>query len=255
MTRAVETLKALTVSAPANPEYQHLLALCYLEGAAGGEARGEQRRGGADRAIAILESLVKDYPSNPDYAYDLSEAYARIHLPQPPVPPETQRAIEDRLGKALALLQKLVAQHPEVPDFAAAQARVHDKLGSFQRQTGHWAEAEEEFRKAIAVQAPLVKEFPDALYYGLWMAAFRIALADTLIHQNRAGEAQADLEKTIESLLRQLEQRPEIPRPHNLLALGYSRLAMALGQAGQKEQADQVARKAEEERNAGRRAP
>ncbi len=255
MSRAMETLKALTASAPANPDYQHLLALCYLEGAAGGEAKGEERKGGAERAIAILEGLVRDVPANPDYAYDLSEAYARIHLPQPPVPPEAQRAIEARLGKALVLLEKLVAQHPEVPDFAATEARVHDKLGAFQRQIGHWPEAEQQFRKAIAVQVSLVKEFPEAPYYGLWMATFRIALADALAHQDRATEAQADLQEAIGSLERQLEQRPEVPRPHNLLALGYSRLAMVLRQAGQREQADQATRKAEEERKAGRGAP
>ena len=118
-----------------------------------------------------------------------------------------------------------------------------------------WAEAEQSFRKAIAIQAPLVKQFPDAPYYGLWMATFRIALADALIRRNQPGEARTELEETISALLRQLEQRPDIPPPHDLLALGYSKLAIALRQAGENDQADEAARKAEQERNAVRRSP
>jgi len=63
------------------------------------------------------------------------------------------------------------------------------------------------------------------------------------------------LEETISTLLRQLEQRPDIPPPHELLALGYSKLATALRQAGEKDLADEATRKAEQERTAGRRAP
>ena len=119
----------------------------------------------------------------------------------------------------------------------------------------HWAEAEQHFRKAIALQAPLVKQFPDAPYYGLWMATFRIALADALIRRDQPGEARAELEDTISTLLRELEQRPDVVPPHDLLALGYSRLAIALRQAGEEDRADEAARKAEQERKAVHRSP
>ena len=113
---------------------------------------------------------MEAFPSVTDYAYDLSEAYARIHIPRPPIAADTQRTIEERFGKALALLEKLVAEHPEIPDFRAAEARLQDKLGSFYRQMERWSEAEQNFRKAIALQSPLVKQFPDVNYYGLRMA-------------------------------------------------------------------------------------
>ena len=220
-----------------------------------GNGPRSEARGGAERAIEILEGLVQAHPGIPDYAYDMSEAYARIHIPRPPIPPENQRTIEDRLGKSLALLEKLVAQHPDIPDFPAAEARIHDKLGSFHRQMEHWADAEQQFRKAIALQAPLVKQFPDAPFYGLWMATFRIALADALIRRNLPGEARTELEDTISTLLRQLEQRREIPPPHELLALGYSKLAVALRQLGEGDRADEAERKAEQERSVLRRSP
>ena len=255
LAQAVGLLRGLPSAPSANPEYQHLLALCYLEGAAVGGAGGAEAKGGAEHAIEILESLVEAFPGISDYAYDLSEAYARIRIPRPPIVPDTENLIEERFGKSLSLLQRLVLQHPDVPDFLAAEARVHDKLGSFHRQMENWADAEQNFRKAIAIQATLVKQFHDAPYYGLWMATFRIALADALIRRNQPGEARAELEETISVLLRQLQQRPEMPRPHDLLGLAYSKLEIALRQAGEKDQADEAARKAEQERNAVPRAP
>jgi hypothetical protein len=49
-----------------------------------------------------------------------------------------------------------------------------------------------------------------------------------------------------------LEQTPGLAPPHELLALGYSKLAVALRQAGKKEQAEQASRKAEQERASAR---
>jgi len=255
LVRAVALLKGMPAAPTANPECQHLLALCYLEGAPAADADRPEARKGAERAIEILESLVRAFPDIPDYAYDLSEAYGRIHIPPPPIAPETQKMIEERVGKSLALLEQPVAKHPDIPDFLAAEARIHDKLGSFHRQMERWAEAEESFRKAIAIQVSLVKQFPEAPYYGFWMASFRIAHADALIRRNQPDEARTELEETISALLRQLEQRPDIPPPHDLLALGYSKLAIALRQAGERDQADEAARKAEQERKSVRRSP
>jgi eukaryotic-like serine/threonine-protein kinase len=253
LAKAVVLLRALAATPPANPECEHLLALCYLEGAAAEDA--PRPEGGDERAIEILERLVAAFPGIADYAYDLSEAYARIHIPEPPIPPEVQNTIEERFGKSLALLEKLVIKYPDIPDFLAAEARIHDKLGAFHRAMDHWAEAEQSFRKAVALQASLVKQFSDVPYYGLWMATFRIALADALIRRNQPREARTELEEAISKLLRQLEQRPEIPPPHDLLALGYATLEIALREAGENGLADEAARKAEQERNSVRRSP
>jgi hypothetical protein len=64
-----------------------------------------------------------------------------------------------------------------------------------------------------------------------------------------------ELEETIAALLRQLEQRADISRPHDLLALGYSKLEIALRQMGEEARADEAARNAEQERNSVRRSP
>lgn len=252
LARAVAVLRQLSAQPPPNPDCQHLLALCYLEGAPVDGPRRSDANSAAENAIEILEGLVRAFPDTPDYAYDLSEAYARIRIPRPPIPDEIQATIEERLGKSLALLQKLVRQHPDLPDFLAAEARLHDKLGSFQRQMDRWADAESSFSKAIALQTRLVERFPDVPSYGIWMATFRIAFADALVRRSQAATARSELEGALATLLRQLEQRPEQPRPRDLLALGYSKLAIALRQLGEQDQADEASRKADQELAAAR---
>ena len=219
------------------------------------EGATPETRRGDERAIEILEGLVKSYPGIPDYAYDLSEAYTRMHIPEPPIPPEVENTVEQRFGKALALLERLVVEHPDVPDFLSSEARLHHKLGSFYRQMEHWADAEQSFRKAVAIQALLVSQFPDAPYYGLWTANFRVALADALIRLNRPGEARTELDGTISALLAELNQRPGMDSLHDMLALAYFQLEIAFRQTGDKDHADEAASKAEHERNAVRHSP
>lgn len=247
LAKSVALLRSLPASSPDDPEAQHLLALCYLEGAPLEGDRLPAVRAGADHAIEILEKLVNTFPGVFDYAYDLSEAYGRIHIPQPPIGPEEQEQIEGRLAKSVTLLRQLTAEHPDVPDFPAAQARAYDKLGSFHRHIEDWEKAERDFREAILLQAPLVKLFPDAPSYWQWMATFRIALADVLLHRNQAEEARNILEETISTLMHEIQQNPRIEPPHGLLALGYSKLAVSLRQLGQKDQASEAERKAEHE--------
>ena len=249
LAKSVALLKSLPTLPSSNPEIQHLLALCYLEGAPVEDGRGAAVKAGADHAIEILQHLVNAFPGISDYAYDLSEAYARIHIPQPPIPPEEQEQIEDRLAKSMALLERLTTQHPDIPDFPAAEARACEKSGAFHRQIGDWEKAEQEFRQAIALQAPLLKSFPGVPSYGLWMATLRIALADAMLHRNEPEEARKILGETISTLMGQLQTRPDIPPPHGLLALGYSKLAVALRQIGEKNQADEAERKAKHEQS------
>ncbi|HNQ87978.1 MAG TPA: protein kinase [Verrucomicrobiota bacterium] len=255
LAKAVVLLKRLSDSSPTNPEYQHLLALCYLEGAEVEDGPRGEGRDPDERAIEILQGLVKAFPAIPDYAYDLSEAYVRIHLPDPPIPRDVEDRIEERFGRALAVIERLVIKHPDVPDYASSEARVHHKLGSFHRKMDRWDSAEQSFRKAIEIQAPLVKQFPDTPHYGFWLGTFRLALADALIRRDQPGAARTEVEGTIAVVSLQLQRRPEMDSLHDLLALGYSQLEKALRQIGEKRLADEAARKAEQERIAVRRLP
>jgi len=255
LAKAVTLLGAFSASPPVDPEYEHLLALCYLEGATVEDGRTSEAGGGDERAIGILERLVKGSPSFPDYAYDLTEAYMRVPIPQPPVPPEVENRILERFSKALALVDKLASQHPDVPDYLVSEARIHHKLGSIHRQMERWADAEQCFRKAMGIQTLLVNRFPDSPSYRVWMATFRIALADALNRRDEPAEARVELEGTIPALLRQVTQWPEMNSLHDLLSLAYAQLEVALRQQGEDALAAEAARKAEQERSFARRAP
>ncbi len=248
LNKAVMLLEELAQQHPAKLKYQHLMALCYLEGAPVAQFRATGPRVGDERAIEILEGLVKAQPDVPDYAYDLSEAYARMHIPQPPIPPEDQRIVEDRLLKAIALLDTLVARHPNIPEYLTAQAHTYHKLGAFFRQTDRFAEAQQILRKAVAIQSSLVDQFPGAPYHKVWLGTFRIALGDVLTRSNEFPAACAVLDETLASLTRLLGEQPDMVFLHGQLARGYSNLAVALRRSGQREAATQAEQHAEQER-------
>lgn len=255
MNRAVMLLRQLSTTAAPNPEYQHLLALCYLEGAQVDEGRRGDGRGGNERGIEILEGLVKAFPGIPDYSYDLSEAYARLHIPEPPILPEMEAVVVERFSKALALLDSLVIKHPDIPDFLASQARLHHKLGAFHRQMDRWQEAEGSFRKAMALQHLLVAQFPESPYYTVWMATFRMALADALMRREQPGEAVSELQGAIADLSLQAKRQPRAASLHERLAAAYGQLELALRLTGQASLADEAARQAKQERALARPSP
>lgn len=249
LTQAVALLEELAQQRPDESRYQHLLALCYLEGAPLRESQGAGPRGGADHAIAILEDLVKAKPDMPDYAYDLSEAYARMHVPRPPIGPEDQQMAEEHFRKAAAILDKLVAQHPNLPEYLTAQAHIYHKLGAFFRQTDRFSEADQSLRKAIAIQSSLVAQFPNAPYHRVWLGTFQVALGDVLIRSRQPQEAHLVTEEAIDMLTRLLTDYPEMQFLRTQLVRGYSNLAIALRQSGQREAAAQAEQRAEQERN------
>ena len=245
LAKAVTLLEEL----PAEPRCQHLLALCYLEGAPLGKSHDSGPRAGDERAIEILEGLTKAQPDVPDYAYDLSEAYARIHIPQPPIAPDDQQIVEERFHNAAALLDKLVAQHPNIPEYLTAQAHVYHKLGSFFRQTDRFTDAEQSLRKAISIQSAITEQFPNAPYYRVWLGTFQIALGDVLTRSNQLQEARSTLEEAVAMLTRLLTDQPEMTFIHSQLSRAYSDLAVALRQSGQRDAAIQADQRARRERD------
>lgn len=249
LVKAVALLEELTQQQPAEPQCQHLMALCYLEGAPVRQPRGSGPQGGDERAIEILEGLVKARPDVPDYAYDLSQAYARMHVPRPPIPPEDQQKAEERFHRAAAILDKLVSQRPNIPEYLTAQAQIYHKLGDFLRQTDRFTEAEQSLRKAISVQSALVEQSPNTPYYKIWLGTFQIALGDVLTRSSHPQEARSILEEATAMLTRLLADQPGMTFIHSQLSRAYSNLAVALRQSGQRDAAIQADQRAGQERD------
>ena len=252
LAKAIAVLKELVEEHPAEPRYRHLLALCYLESPPG---RRSAETGSESEAIQILEGLVEAFPEVADYRYDLSEAYARVHIPPrrpapgegpPPQGPPPEGSAGEQLKKALALSEKLVAEHPYIPQYTASQARILHRLGSLYRQTGRHDEAERSYRKAVALQAPLAAQSPKSAEDTIWLGAFQNSLADVLARRGEPREARSLLEGTVKALEGLFESDPGLWFVHGMLARTQSSLAAVLRHAGEKELAAEAERQAEE---------
>ncbi len=244
--RAIALLTALNQEQPKNPDYRHLLALCYREFV---PPPRQGHLNAVGKAIEILEGLVQDYPQIADYRLDLCETYAAVETIEPGPPQRVFPVIEERLRKAMALSQQLTAQHPNVPEYLASQARLHHRLGEVLRKMRRLDDAEESDRKALEIQAQLVKSFPEVVTYQVWEAAFRNSLADLLLLRDRLGEARAIADTNIARASRLLDDHPELRYLHALLMQANRTLAAALRRGGEAEQASKADAQAEMHRS------
>lgn len=202
--RAIEILTVLTTQFPEVDEYRHLIARCYRDRAHG---RAWQ---GVERAIEILIDLIRENPDVAQYQYELIETYARWDVRMAEASREAQADAERDLGLALELSEKLVAAHPNIPDYRVSQVHIHHKLASVLDHSEHrnrgqdndnrFAESEQHFRAAIALQQGLVAEFPEVVSYQLWQAVIELNLARHLLFREEMDEALATVEEAIEIL-------------------------------------------------------
>ena len=99
------------------------------------EARGHQAKGGAEAPSRFSRGWSKPFRAFPTMPMDLSEAFARIHIPRPPIPAEAQRVIGSRFGKALVCWRSC---SPGIPIFLIFLPPKHASMTSWERSTGKW---------------------------------------------------------------------------------------------------------------------
>ena len=209
LAEAATLLEGLVAEHPAEPSYQHMLALCYRDGPSRPRADSPDADP-REQAITILERLAANHPDVPDYRYDLAEAYAKGH-PGPPGsrPGDTDAKGEERLRKALEITEKLAADNPYIPAYLAAQTHTLHKLGATLRQAGRLDEAEQSLARAVAIQSRLVEQLPDAAGHKVWLGVLRISNADLLVRRGKLQDAEAALDATAELLAQVHEDMPE----------------------------------------------
>jgi len=244
--RAIALLTALNQEQPKNPDYRHLLALCYRESVA---PPGQGRLNPAGKAIEILEGLVQDFPQISDYRLDLCETYAAVKAMEGRPPQRVLPVMEERLRKALTLSQQLTAQHPNVPEYLASQARIHHRLGEVFRTMRRLDDAEDSDLKALDIQTQLVRGFPEVVTYQVWEAAFRNSLADLLLLRGKLPETRALAEANVARTGRLLDNHPELWYLHALLMESNRTLAAVLRRSGEAEQASKAESEAERHRS------
>ena len=187
LTQAINMLQQLTEQYGAVPDYQQLLALCYLErskqvrwtsGAAAEEALAQ--------AVGLLQALIAQYPRNPDYRFTLSEVYSTRRADDPNAQASELAAIEQRQLQALKLLEELHREHPNVPDYLVSQIKVRHNLGAWNKRFEKLGAAAEHLRQALQLQEPLTQAHPTLSSNVIRTMLLRETYADVLVRL--AGE-------------------------------------------------------------------
>ena len=248
MQQATAMFSELAEQFPSNPNYRHMLALCYRDGVPHGDALDRDATASAfDKATHILEQLVHDFPDVPDYRYDLSKTYAMPDFHRPPSD-QNYAASELRLRKALSIAEQLAAEYPHIPLYAVSLAHIYHRLGDVLRRSDRLDEAELFVRKAVALQSSLVNQFPKVPSYLLWLAVFRNSLANVLVARGQLKEARSLLEDTVATLTSLQEKNPDLWFVHGMLGRSYRSLASVLHQSGGEELALKAEQQADEQR-------
>jgi tetratricopeptide (TPR) repeat protein len=200
---AAGILGGLIAADPDVPEYQRMLARCYMRWPPPAEGPDALRDTEAphERAVALLEALVAAYPEVPEYRFDLSEALLVAARPgDGPRRAARLRDTQARLDRARALLEALVAERPNVPAYTLALVRVQHGRGHTAMRAGRREDAAAAFADALRVQLMLVQRFPQSTAYVAGAALLQTALGDCLLMSGQPREAEPHLRAAVETV-------------------------------------------------------
>ena len=237
-------LEALLKEEPKNPSYRLTEARCYRQLAMLFGSRGS-RKEEADaiaQAVKLLEELDREFPTTPDYRYELSETYALIDTRLRG--PQARGDAVKRFQHAVDLAKDLTQRYPNVPEYQASLARSQRKLGTAQRSAGKFDEAEKAFRLSVATQQSLADRFPTVPDYLMFLAESQLSLGKLLNQRKRYTEAKAVLEESITNQQMYLATNDRNVYARGLLANQYQAMANTLTQLGDKDEAQEMAKKA-----------
>ena len=148
----------------------------------------------------------------------------------PGPPGDTAR---ERLKEAIERSAELAAQYPNVPQYLAAHAQYLDRLGMVLLQSGDPAEAELTHRKAVLVQAAVVKQNPAAPAYAVWLSLMECNLARTVTARGNLKEGRELYESAAARLDRLRAADPTVPAVRGVSGMVYRELARLYERAGE----------------------
>jgi serine/threonine protein kinase len=244
--QAVRILEKLAAEYPAVPDYRHLLAQCYREIPPLRFFRGlPPAPEASNQALDIMQKLVEEYPDVPDYRYDLGETYAMLAFSPDATDKLAAQRPRELLQKALVISEELVAEHPNIPDYAASQMHIRLALTDALRESDV-AGAESSLRKALDIQAALMRRFPHTSTNKFWLAVIRHSLAGFLQQRGQLSEARSALQECITLLKGAMRDDPKAMYIRDVLAQNFMNLADLLRRIGDEPAAAEADRQARE---------
>ncbi len=193
-----------------------------------------------------MQKLVEEYPDVPDYRYDLGETYAMLAFsPDATDKLAAQRPRELLREGAYVISEELVAEHPNIPDYAASQMHIRLALTDALRESDV-AGAESSLRKALDIQAALMRRFPHTSTNKFWLAVIRHSLAGFLQQRGQLSEARSALQECITLLKGAMRDDPKAMYIRDVLAQNFMNLADLLRRIGDEPAAAEADRQARE---------
>jgi serine/threonine protein kinase len=190
------------------------------------------------KAIALYEDLVRAQPARPEFRSDLSMAHSSLGLLFDGLERDDEAMAEIR--KAIELRDRLARDRPDNAHYRADLARSYRHIGDLYRQVGEFGRAEEDWKKARAIQEAILLNPPpkDPARHHLTrrgdvVTVVREDLADILFDLSgilrEVGRWDESLDcgrRGRELLEAMLRDRPDDPELLAQLAGGYTNLSL-----------------------------
>ncbi len=133
---------------------------------------------------------------------------------------------------------------PAVPEYRQHLAASHLNLGLLLAYLGKQAEAEAEYRKALAIYEKLAADFPAVPAYRQELAASYLNLGLLLVGLGKRAEAEAEYRQALAIQERLAADFPTVPEYRQHLATGHNNLGILLADLGKRAEAEAEYRKA-----------
>lgn len=249
--QAIEILDGLGTVASV-PKHQHLLAVCLFELAHDAvDLRTDVDRDADTRALRILEKLCEQYPQRHEYRYSLLDALTQIDLRASQLlSEETLESLRERLEQALPIAEELVAARSDVAIYASTLSQASYQLGLILEHLADDAadrdsreilvEAERHYRKAVNRQTSLVRRYPKAYGYQVWLSVFQIHLCRIEHQQRQLDQAHVLITRAIRGLEKLPAEYSDDDSVRRISARAYAQLGFILEDRGRRDRADMV---------------
>ena len=249
---AITLLEDLLDEHPDSAEECSLLGNVYRELASDAPAQRTDKDAAAERkALDIFGRLVKENPKSPRYRYELMETLSELNVFGAAVDAASVPVAESNLRTARSIGEQLVEDYPHSVDYSLALIHTCFKLGRIvesqsdvqdpSERARRLHQAEQCYRQARDLQRFLVRRFPRATAYQVWLAMFQQDLARVEREVGRFAQSKQLLDESIRILTR--DRNPADPKVTAMLANSYDGLQLTLASMGLEHQASEAERR------------
>jgi serine/threonine-protein kinase len=228
LVKAMDLFAALHAEHQDVPEYAiELAGTCVNLGSAWQGARPKDALGLIRRALGLREKLATGNPGMTEYQEEVARIQGNLALMLLGQRPEEARSL---LSQAAGTFTRLSKDNPRSPDYRHQLAVAHHNLGNTLRALAKGADAEKEWRQAIALYHDLVRDFEDMAGYAFELGKRYNDLAIFLVDAQRFSEAEqawrdgmAVQEKLVAGNPERPEYRADLGRSEGNLGILFAR--------------------------------